>query len=1409
MASLPGLATLFLDRIPSEAREDTVRSFIESVRPRNRDLLDLSNVKLGLELLRACPSAEGLGKLRALVVEELDASDEASGKLREIASLCSEYENLGRQVVQHIEDDLLMTAHLLRVSDLGYHVPTEDFFDRHVTSSIPVVDETSSADDMSHQVSTTIRYVTFLKVLLWHANEKHISISGSMFTGLLVLLGAGPEIATASGDVIAAFLPLLESKYLAYSTELRDGLIAQIWERTCDLLSNPSQSEPVGSAFRLWFRWIYQSGGYEPSQDILQQTQYWSLLQVGLLHGYSEPRKLCLGILQKSISILQTNVQNTHMAFMLQDRRHYELQYTKYCTLYEMVVLDRYPNQVSACLGDLSKLMSSTSLIHISWITTLLSAALSSKIQDGIRKMIGLWYIDFTSHSEDGLESQQALLFQGILPWATQGFLFTQSLVSSRDSTECLHGQSLCNLIRRFAESCSSAGKRLEFLRKVLVYIANDVNVFPYAMLYILEGLLGGLRSTKSLVFLEIEDLALVAKMSVRAGLPEVARDLCTTYCMAFIKETEKDVRASVPGVEGLEQRWKKLESTPPSTHDANRTDASLLGNMDQNLDIGIDDHSSRNNATTMQSCTRRLKAINYRSVKGDGLLQALDTLESTLNSIDVQEIPSSLLYETLEVLWDEVDTQEYPKAALMRIPGLALHPTCIQFLISEDAPSREHSPDSLNVLLPRIVESVHKLSESRSYLLPPLAQSLRTACLSYPEVLTILPVDDFLLRFANRPPSPRPDFVFECAAASKLEMYFPHRSYTLYYGAREWVGYACVMDLVNRLPNINAVTAQEVLNQLVKPWATQKTPVPQVSKWKTLTQLQMMLILSEACISKGDSVDISRYLNAFMDILSKEPWPRYRYLLEWILARLYLYSPDDRSLLLDHLGNQGESNPKLTASLMRMAVMVACFPETPESFSLQVATLLVPLCANGKIQIRHEAHWAFPSVWDHVETRGWSNILSNPAFAALNTHIRSLWRFQTPTSPYNSRSLTLDLVKDHNLANLFQGDYLRTYPPERELVTTADFEAVWAADARNDFAVPQPYASPLIVLGSPRPPIESEMAASSATAATLPAPLPSADLPDASFAPLQTKSTTWQHFLTPTGPDPARRHTPLILVASLIANPANLGGLSRIAEIFGADSLALPSLQPLSQPAFTSVAVTSHQHIPIFELWPAGLPKYLKDKKKEGYSIVCVEQTDRSKVLGEEGTVVPRKSVVVLGSEKGGCPAEVLAEADLCVEIKQKGVTRSLNVQTAGAVCLFEYQRIWGNITITITININITPTLADKKQTQTDTRARGGQSGHHHGGPDHGKPTAASDATMEDVPPPADSSASPAKEGENVDPGVYQELEARISKLEAETKELAAEQKELRAAMPTPEELKLMQDRMKILQAEKFEKH
>ena len=53
-----------------------------------------------------------------------------------------------------------------------------------------------------------------------------------------------------------------------------------------------------------------------------------------------------------------------------------------------------------------------------------------------------------------------------------------------------------------------------------------------------------------------------------------------------------------------------------------------------------------------------------------------------------------------------------------------------------------------------------------------------------------------------------------------------------------------------------------------------------------------------------------------------------------------------------------------------------------------------------------------------------------------------------------------------------------------------------------------------------------------------------------------------------------------------------------------------------------------------------------------------------------------PAKSVLVLGREGTGIPADLMHVLDCCVEIPQLGLIRSLNVHVSGALAMYEYTR-------------------------------------------------------------------------------------------------------------------------------------
>lgn len=83
-------------------------------------------------------------------------------------------------------------------------------------------------------------------------------------------------------------------------------------------------------------------------------------------------------------------------------------------------------------------------------------------------------------------------------------------------------------------------------------------------------------------------------------------------------------------------------------------------------------------------------------------------------------------------------------------------------------------------------------------------------------------------------------------------------------------------------------------------------------------------------------------------------------------------------------------------------------------------------------------------------------------------------------------------------------------------------------------------------------------------------------------------------------------------------------------------------------------------------------LPGYLRRLKEAGYAIVGLEQTVTSKTLGK--VEFPEKMALVLGKEKEGIPAKIIQMLDLCIEIPQFGIIRSLNVHVSGSILIWEY---------------------------------------------------------------------------------------------------------------------------------------
>merc|ERR1711976_491838 len=111
------------------------------------------------------------------------------------------------------------------------------------------------------------------------------------------------------------------------------------------------------------------------------------------------------------------------------------------------------------------------------------------------------------------------------------------------------------------------------------------------------------------------------------------------------------------------------------------------------------------------------------------------------------------------------------------------------------------------------------------------------------------------------------------------------------------------------------------------------------------------------------------------------------------------------------------------------------------------------------------------------------------------------------------------------------------------------------------------------------------------------------------------------------------RNRQSLIVCASLIEKVTNLGGITRTAEIFAAEKVLVPDAKVKKMYNFKTISVGAGEWVDIEELKEANLLKWLKERKKDGYTIVGVEQTSSSKCLSHIG--FENKTVLLLGKEK------------------------------------------------------------------------------------------------------------------------------------------------------------------------------
>lgn len=643
-----------------------------------------------------------------------------------------------------------------------------------------------------------------------------------------------------------------------------------------------------------------------------------------------------------------------------------------------------------------------------------------------------------------------------------------------------------------------------------------------------------------------------------------------------------------------------------------------------------------------------------YKVLRGSGLQQTILQTTSVLDSAPISDDDSQALVDILSGIWVELEIQDYPRRGMMHSPKLFLH-TLVIGQCSRSLPLHELVADYMLRMI--------ALTQNKIYIFVAFVEQLRKTVLKTSHI-TELPLAECIINFAKIPPITRSEFYLEAAIAVKLAAQIPSRDYKHYYGNSEGYGWACYFDMLNRLPGGSAFDriSKMCMEGILESWIRQKHPVPVISKWKSSVQLQAVLLLLEHRLEVMSETDAGLLLACFHKLLMVESVPRLRYLLQWAIVRILVQYRDLRQDVLRILDEHDVvTNPKYGAALMQIGRAIACLPDIEKSFVAKFLIQLVPLSASPKIILRHEAQWTFPVIFSHARDKDWSDLVESPGLSSLHRDICKLDSYDNP--PLQRQYEAFDFAKQHNLPSLLEGDYLLIEPSERTRATQADFSLLPDLGTISSGRM-------IMVLGGVRlSQIKGQAAAANDAHATT----------VYSSIPIQTKSLTPYNGLSTSlsgRGDVAANGADVILVASLVDNAFNIGGLSRTGEIFGVTSMQVRNLKVLKNKDFTSVSVSSEGHIKIEELSVISVVDFIARRRLDGYTAIGVEQTDSSKILGQTGWSFPSKVILVMGSEREGIASEVLAAVDFCVEIKQFGQTRSLNVQTAAAVVLYEISR-------------------------------------------------------------------------------------------------------------------------------------
>lgn len=150
-----------------------------------------------------------------------------------------------------------------------------------------------------------------------------------------------------------------------------------------------------------------------------------------------------------------------------------------------------------------------------------------------------------------------------------------------------------------------------------------------------------------------------------------------------------------------------------------------------------------------------------------------------------------------------------------------------------------------------------------------------------------------------------------------------------------------------------------------------------------------------------------------------------------------------------------------------------------------------------------------------------------------------------------------------------------------------------------------------------------------------------------------------------------AKAKTPVVAVLDNVRSLNNIGSIFRTADAFALTEIVLCGISATPpSPQIHKTALGAEDSV----AWRyfATTAQAVAALRADGWTIACLEQVVGSVPLQEFRLAPGQKIALICGNEVTGVDADIVAHADICLEIPQSGTKHSLNVAVSTAVALW-----------------------------------------------------------------------------------------------------------------------------------------